>query len=177
MGKKVRMKCRPCSAAGKKSEEAYGRNMTGEGPTYRERQKERVECGDCGKEMTAGSLASHRMTQHGKAKASKWSWNESATGGGETRTYRVEFLTKGEARGCPVEGCQGRAGKRTAMKMHLCRRHVRDIVIILEEGNLPHTRCSQCDILVPWQTLNGKHHGTTICRSGAERKRRIMTEI
>ena len=42
--------------------------MTGEGPTYREWQKERVECGDCGKEMAAGSLASHRMTQHEQAK-------------------------------------------------------------------------------------------------------------
>ena len=35
---------------------------------YRERQKERVECGECGKEMAAGSLASHQMTQHGKSK-------------------------------------------------------------------------------------------------------------
>ena len=49
--------------------------MTGAGATYRERQKERVECRDYGKEMAAGFLASHRMTQHGKAKADKWSWN------------------------------------------------------------------------------------------------------
>ena len=42
--------------------------MTGEGPMYREIQKEQVECGDCRKEMAAGSLASHRMMHHGKAK-------------------------------------------------------------------------------------------------------------
>ena len=42
--------------------------MMGEGPTYQKRQKERVECRECGKEMTAGSLASHRMTQHVHAK-------------------------------------------------------------------------------------------------------------
>ena len=53
------------------SEEVYGRKMTGEGPTYQERQKEQVECEDCGKEMAAGSLESHRMIQHGKAKEDK----------------------------------------------------------------------------------------------------------
>ena len=82
VGKMVSMTCRSCPASGKKLEKAYRRKITGEGPTYWERQKERVECGDCWKEMVAGSLASHRMIQHGKAKADKWSWNESATVGG-----------------------------------------------------------------------------------------------
>ena len=68
IGKTVSMVCRQCQAAGTQSVAAYGRKMTGEGPTYRERQKERVECGECGKKMEAGSLASHRMTQHGQAK-------------------------------------------------------------------------------------------------------------
>ena len=45
VGKMVSIVCRPCQAAGTKSEAAYGRKMTGEGPTYRERQRERVECG------------------------------------------------------------------------------------------------------------------------------------
>ena len=38
--------------------------MTGEGPTFMERKRERVECRDCGKEVAAGSLDSHRMSQH-----------------------------------------------------------------------------------------------------------------
>ena len=62
------------------------------------------------------------------------------------------------------------------MRMHFCSRHVRDIVIILEEGNLPHPRCSRCDIMVLWRELNGKHHDTAMCRSEAERKRRRMAE-
>ena len=61
------MTCRPCSTPVNRSEETYGHIMTGEGPTPRERKRERVTCGDCGKEMVAGSLDSHRMTQHGKA--------------------------------------------------------------------------------------------------------------
>ena len=50
------------------------------------------------------------------------------------------------------------------------------VVIILEEGNLPHPRCPRCDILVPWRSLNGRHKSTAMCRSGAERKRRRLVE-
>ena len=116
--KTVRMTCSTCTAAGNWSEEAYGRLMTGEGLTFRERKRERVECGDCGKEVAAGSLDSHRMTQHGKAKERRWTWTDAAMGwgeGDEPQTYRIEF-TKGGAMSCPVEGCLGRAGTRTAVQ-------------------------------------------------------------
>ena len=46
-------------------EAAYGRRITGEGHTYRERQKGRVHCRECREEMVAGSLLIHLMTQHG----------------------------------------------------------------------------------------------------------------
>ena len=62
------------------------------------------------------------------------------------------------------------------MRMHFFNRHVRDIVIILEEGNLPYPRCPQCNILVPWRALNGRHHATAQCAKGAERKRRQIAE-
>ena len=75
------MTCRPCTAAGNRSEEAYGRLMTGEGLTFRERKRERVECGDCGKEVAAGSLDSHRMYQNGKARERRWTWTDADTGG------------------------------------------------------------------------------------------------
>ena len=91
--------------------------------------------------MAAGSLEAHPMKQHEKAKEDKWSWTDAATGGGgEPHTYRIELPTKGGTREFPVEGCPGRAGTRTTMRVHLWRRHVRDVVIILEEGNLPHPR-------------------------------------
>ena len=130
VGNTVSMVYRPCQAAGTQSEAAYGRSMTGEGPTYRERQKGRVQCGDCGKEMAAGSLVSHRVTQHGQVAEEQWIWEALATGG-EPQKYRMAFPTKGEMQSCPVEGCPGRSGTRTAMRMHFFNRHVRDIVIIL----------------------------------------------
>ena len=91
-GKTVSTVCRPYQAAEKQPEAAYGRKTTSEGPTYRERHKERVECSECGKEMAVGLLASHRMTQHGQAKEERWSWETSATGG-DPQTYQLAFLT------------------------------------------------------------------------------------
>ena len=44
VGKIVGMLCRPCQAAGTQSEVEYGRRMTGEGPSYREQKKGRVQC-------------------------------------------------------------------------------------------------------------------------------------
>ena len=64
--KTVGMVCRPCQAEGTQSEAAYGRQIKREGPSYRERHKGRVHCRVCGEEMMSGSLAWHRMTQHGQ---------------------------------------------------------------------------------------------------------------
>ena len=125
--------------------------------------------------MAAGSLDSHRMTQNGKARERKWAWTDAATGGEEQKTYQMEF-PKGGTTDCPVEGCPGRTGTRTAMRVHFWRRHVRDTIIILEEGNLPHPRCENCYMLVPWRALNGRHKSTAMCKSGVERKRRRLAE-
>ena len=53
---------------------------------------------------------------------------------------------------------------------------MRDTIIILEEGNLPHPRCENCDMFVPCRGLNGRHKSTMMCKSGAERKPRRLSE-
>ena len=62
------------------------------------------------------------------------------------------------------------------MRVHFVHWHVLDTVVILEEGNFPHPRYARCDMLVPWQDLNGRHPGTAQCNKGAERKRRRLAE-
>ena len=88
-GKTVSITCRPCKAAGNRLEEAYGRLMTGEGLTFRERKREMVECGDCVKEVASGSLDSHRMSQHGKARERHCTWTDPATGRRRGRTSEI----------------------------------------------------------------------------------------
>ena len=100
--KTVSMTCRPCTAAGNRLEEAYGLIMTGEGLTFWERKRERVKCGNFRKEVADGSLDSHHMSQHGKARERRWTCTDAATGGGEggePQTYRIEFPKGGAGAG------------------------------------------------------------------------------
>ena len=81
----------------------------------------------------------HCQTQHSVAKGRLGSEGDEADGGGyKPRTYKMAFLTKAEPRPFPVKGCTGRASTRTEMRVHFWHQHVRDIMVILEEGNIPH---------------------------------------
>ena len=59
------MVCHPCQEAGNLTTEAYGRRVTGVGPTYRERLKGQVDCGKFGEMLAVGSLLSHQVTRQG----------------------------------------------------------------------------------------------------------------
>ena len=125
--------------------------------------------------MAAGSLASHLMTQHGRVAEARRSWKTPATGDGP-RNFRMAFPAKGGLQSCPVEGCTGRAATWTEIWVHFLHRHVLNTVVILEEGNLPHPRCTRCDMLVPRKALNSRHPATAQCAGGVEWKRRRLVE-
>ena len=91
--KTVSVVCLPCQAAGNQSEAAYGIQITGEGPTYRECHKGRVNCRECGEEMTLGSMAINMMTQHGRVAEARRSWRTPATGDGP-QIFQMAFLAK-----------------------------------------------------------------------------------
>ena len=54
VGKTVGMVCRQCQAAGTQLEAAYGRRMTGAGPSYWERQQDWIQCEECGEGWCLG---------------------------------------------------------------------------------------------------------------------------
>ena len=62
------------------------------------------------------------------------------------------------------------------MRVHFLNCHVLETVVILEEGNLPHSRCTQFDMLVPRQAPNIRHPVTAQCDRGAGLKRRWLAE-
>ena len=167
VGKTVSMVCHPCRAgAGNRTEEAYGRRITGVERSYAERQQESVACGECGEFLAVGSMPSHLMTRHGKSATRRHLWAPQTDGG--TWTYKMSFPAKGSRRRCPVEGCPGVLATRTAMRVHFVHRNVHDTVAMLEEGNLPLPRCPRCDLQVSRKALNGRHLGTIQCRTGTE---------
>ena len=98
VGKTVSIVCHPCQAgSGNRTEEAYGRRVTGMGRSYAERQWKKVECGECGEVLAVGSMSSHLMTRHGKAAARRQLWTPQADGG--PRTYKMYFPEKGDQGG------------------------------------------------------------------------------
>ena len=133
--------------------------MTGVGPSYQDRQWVQVQCSECREDMALGYLSVHLQTQHGKETVGIQHWGDTASGW-ELPSYNMNFLTTGGLSNCPVEGCQGRAATRTAMRVHFFHRHVQDTVIILEKGNLHHPWCPRYNILVPWKALNRRHLAT-----------------
>ena len=74
----------------------------------------------------------------------------------------------------PVEGCKGRVAVRTGIWVNFVRHHLRETVVMVEEGNFPHPRYPRCDMLVPWAAPKGRHINTTLCYKGMERKRHRM---
>ena len=71
---------------------AYGRQMTGEGPYYRERKKGQVQCKECGEDMALGSMAGHMRLQNGRVAEGRQSWLAIPLIK-ELRTYHMAFLT------------------------------------------------------------------------------------
>ena len=73
--KTVSKACNPCRAeSGNRTAEGYRQRITEDGNSFREQQRERVPCGECGAELAAGSLSSHLMTRHGKAAPRRHLW-------------------------------------------------------------------------------------------------------
>ena len=84
---------------------------------------------------------------------------------------RMAFPKKVGPSHLPVEECSGKVAMRTSMRVKFWHRRVRDTVVILEEGNLPHPQFPLCNMLVPRRSLNGSHNITEQYKKGAEWKR------
>ena len=89
--------------------------------------------------MEFGLMAGYMKMQHGREAEERCIWSASPPGE-EPRMYQMTFPTKGGPRSFPVDGCTVRLATRTAMRVYFLHRHVRDTVVILEEGNLPYPR-------------------------------------
>ena len=92
----------------------------------------------------------------------------------EAQTYRVSFLWNSTAIHFLVERYQGRAFNCTNLQINFAHRHVRETIIILEEGSRPRPCFPECNIFVPWKVLNGWHPYMAMCARGWEMKRKHL---
>ena len=58
---------------------------------------------------------------------------------GELQTYRIYFPTAAGPWDFPVKGYKGRVRTRKRIYVKFLHRHVRDTMVILDEGTPPHT--------------------------------------
>jgi hypothetical protein len=108
------MTCEPRPEHGPISDHAYTRRMTGYGFSYKTRQRRKVTCPTCEKEMAAGYLARHQREIHGSSgmeveppiAASIVRRQDICNASFPSRNYYIV---------CPVEGCTGRATTRGSL--------------------------------------------------------------
>ena len=53
-------------------------------------------------------------------------------------------------------------------------RHMEDIVVVINEGTVTHSRYEQCDMFIPQGKMEGGHLGRTICKRGDEINRHCL---
>ena len=58
----------------------------------------------------------------------------------DPQIYQISFPIKSELWDCPVEECRERVSIRSALRVHILHRNMRDTMVILEKVNLPHPR-------------------------------------
>jgi hypothetical protein len=160
------------------SQQAYKRKITGEGPTFRERQRQAVPCPLCNVTLRRGSLTPHLQRIHGTEPDYDhdiYSTTSSSTNTASSPTpYRVSFPkgTPGICHPCPVPGCFGRFKQPAGLRRHFMTHHPYDSVCILEEGGNPLPRCHHCDMHTPYAALNRHHLSTRSCKLGGMLKQR-----
>ena len=100
------MICMPGFIWGEHGCEAYKRQATGEGSTFRERKGTRVSCEVCGGIMAASFLRHHMDIFDGRVFPQVRGVD---VGGGGLEVYRVSFPRIIKSVECPMEGCPTRS--------------------------------------------------------------------
>ena len=168
---------------------AYCRQVTGEGPSHRQRILTKVQCIKCGTEVTRQYLKRHQLTRKCKKAALTYApptpvrnrvSDEEVIVTPRTEptqyTASIPLRFQGEV-SCPVAGCpykierEAKKSKRMALKKHFRSRHIEDSIMIEEEGQLP--QCTRCGLFMK-DANSQKHHDSIECKKFAIRRERFF---
>ena len=94
----------------------------------------------------------------------------------EDQTYQVSLPKLLLRLRCLIEGCLGGASNRYNIQVHFAHRHVRDTIVILEEGKWPYTCFPKYDMIMPHKAQNVWHLVNKCFHQGEERKLHRLVE-
>jgi hypothetical protein len=165
------MICVPGQLTTRLSSPAYRRMMGNlSEATYSARKRRRVICDICEMAIQARSLARHQRDQHGIAIPMAENWTLPHLSNPSTH-YIIRIPNRGDSAMCPVPGCAATVTTRYGMRRHFQHRHIKDIIVIEEEGLLP--RCGSCGMFVnPFHLNNELHKQSKMCREGTRWRER-----
>lgn len=151
------------SASRRMSFEGYSCRFDQSLPTHQERAAQKVSCPQCHKCMNRQHLKLHQHEAHGRPLLDFPSISLQAP----SQTYHVDFPSvSGLVVPCPVLHCPYPGAKtRDQLRRHFSRMHDLDVIILLQEGELP--RCPYCRMFLP--NVGPKHFASKTCRNQAAR--------
>ena len=151
---------------------AYSRRIEGVGESHRERSLQKVKCELCGVEVNRQHLKVHQTRptcSTGRKDYQATLLNhvaemsrdppESIEVEEPVSQYRINMDGVTETTNCPVVNCPFGAVLFGGMRKHFRARHIRDTIIVEEEGRLP--RCVGCGLFQ--RNVGAKHQQTADC--------------
>lgn len=162
------------------STEAYQRKTTGKGGTHRERSQEKIQCKLCGDLVSRQNLIKHQQTKKRKINCKTYEHvveefeEESSDIELDIQEQYLISIQNGCATKCPVKVCPAIIKTAGEMRKHFRNRHLKDTIIIEEEGLLP--QCTKCGL---FQSIVGeKHQKSADCkRFTAIKEKRLKAEV
>jgi len=168
---------------------AYARMITGQGQTHRQRALEKVQCIKCGSVVNRQGLQKHQLT----IKCKKLSMSYSPSSPVRERVAREQVVASplnvsqnkytvsiptlcSTSVACPVPNClfqvgANRLAKRLTMRKHFQTRHMTDMIVISEEGELP--QCPHCGFFGD-SVGTEAHLLSQDCKKNTERRERYF---
>jgi hypothetical protein len=149
----------PHASSRQESREAYTCRFDQSLPTHKERSLQKVNCPQCNRRMNQQFLPIHQHEAHGIPLLCIPIVPTQDT----SQLYHVDFPENVKRVPCPVPNCPYSAPTQTLLQRHFSRLHDSDVIIILQEGKLPH--CPYCQIFA--SNVGPKHFATKACRAQA----------
>ena len=134
----VGMVCQPCHIFGKHSEVEYTWRMKGLGQPFRSNSRRNFGAWRAIWSWRWGFWKPISRTSIGMTPPPpQWVTPQAMP---DPRLYRVYSPRATRSIGCPVEGCKGLETTCINLQIHFVHCHMRDMVVIMEEGKISHPR-------------------------------------